>query len=191
LYAVFVPLLGWLFWGNALKAQHLFWVFLSLCGAAAICEVQSVDLNKGDAYTFLCAIVAALQILEVGRIAHRTHSPLLFTLWQSAWASVPPIVGALLMDPWPLFLNVHPLAVAGILILSLGATLLAFGIQARAQKVLDSSIVSLLFLLESPFGAAFGYVFLGELLSLGQLAGGTLILLAALGSVLTGRPRAA
>jgi drug/metabolite transporter (DMT)-like permease len=191
LYAVFVPLLGWLFLGNPLKARHWFWVFLSLCGAAAICEVQSLDLNRGDGFTFLCAIVAAIQILEVGRTAHQTHSPLLFTLWQSAWASVPPLLGALVMDPWPSFSNVHPLSVAGLLFLSLGATLLAFGIQARAQKILDSSIVSLLFLLESPFGAVFGVIFLGELLNLGQLAGGGLILLAALGSVVTDRPRAA
>lgn len=72
----------------------------------------------------------------------------------------------------------------GLLSLSLGSSLLGFFLQIRAQKELDASVASILFLLESPMSFIFAYFLLNERLSLLQSVGAALILLACLGASL-------
>jgi len=57
------------------------------------------------------------------------------------------------------------------------ATLLAFGIQTWAQKVLPPVRVALISALESVFAALWAAVLIGERLTLHELAGGALIVL--------------
>jgi drug/metabolite transporter (DMT)-like permease len=55
--------------------------------------------------------------------------------------------------------------------------MVAFTLQIVSQKKMPSHIVSMIFLLESPFAAFFGYQFLGETLSGLNLMGCALILI--------------
>jgi drug/metabolite transporter (DMT)-like permease len=63
----------------------------------------------------------------------------------------------------------------GMLALILGSTLLAFFLQVRAQKILQPTVASIFFLLESPLGLAFGFLLLNETLKPLQFAGAALI----------------
>ena len=157
---------------------------LSLLGAALICQLDSLEVSFGDWLTLGCAVAAAFQIIEVGRLTQRARSAYIFTLGQSLWASVPPLVGALLVEKAPAF-PLSGKSLAGIAVLIFGCTLLAFVVQSRAQRVLSPPVVSLLFLLESPFAALFAYFLLGETMTVAQLAGGALILTAAAASTRT------
>ena len=66
---------------------------------------------------------------------------------------------------------------AALLYLAVFATLLAFGIQTWAQKVLPPVRVALISALESVFAALWAAVLIGERLTLHELAGGALIVL--------------
>ncbi len=190
LYVVFVPIFARLFYGQRITIQHALWVGIALIGAALMCNLDWAQFTIGDALTLACAIACAVQILEVGRFSPRAKSVYLFTIGQCGVAAILPLIGALLFESPP----VLPLALlpfAGLGILVFGSTLLAFGIQAHTQRFLTASVVSLMFLLESPFAAFFGYLFLQESLTFLQAMGCLLILIAAVGTIRSDRPVAA
>lgn len=182
LYIVFVPMVGRLFYNERTSKLHSLWVALSLFGAALICQLNTFDVNLGDWLTLGCAVAAALQIVEVGRLTNRARSAYIFTLGQSFWGGLPPLIGAVLVEPLPsLPFTAH--AYWGLAVLIFGCTLLAFVIQSRTQRILSAPVVSLLFLLESPFAAAFAFFLFGETLTLAQAVGALLILGAAGGCI--------
>lgn len=190
LYVVFVPIFARIFYHHRITVQHFLWVAIALIGAALMCNLDFQQFNLGDGLTLACAVACAFQILEVGRYSPRAHSAYTFTIGQCGAAGVFPLLAAIALEAPPSF----PLAAvpfAGLFSLIFGSSLLAFGIQARTQRFLSAPVVSLLFLLESPFAAFFGYVILGESLSFLQAMGCLLILLAAVGTIRADRPAAA
>ena len=69
-------------------------------------------------------------------------------------------------------------SLSGLLFLSFFSSIVAFSIQVHAQKSLPPHIVGLIFLLESPFAALFGYLFLQEKLNIQNIIGGGLVMVA-------------
>jgi drug/metabolite transporter (DMT)-like permease len=161
-------------------------------------EMQAkMRLNWGDVLTLGCALAASGHIIAVGRavekvrqITGREVDSFRFNVHQSLWAGVP-----LLALTLPIFgVNVSPLGdeahawplanawaagwkpIGGLIMLAVGSTLIAFALQVRAQKSLDPSLASLIFLLESPFAAIFAFWLLGETLGGPQLLGAALIM---------------
>lgn len=190
LYVVFVPIFARLFYGHRITLQHFLWVAIALIGAALMCNLDLNQFNLGDGLTLACALACAFQILEVGRFSPRAHSSYVFTIGQCGVAGILPLIAAIFLEAPP----DYPLAAlpfAGLATLIFGSSLLAFGIQARTQRFLTAPVVSLLFLLESPFAAFFGYLILAESLTFLQAMGCLLILLAAVGTIRADRPAAA
>lgn len=177
LYVILVPLLRSLTRQERLHWQHWACVFLALLGTGFIVQIQKAStLNWGDLLTLICALFAALHIISVGQKALLTKNDFAFNTFQSfwigclAWASFP------FSDRWQL----EPLdlkAWIGLLVLGLGASMIAFFLQVRAQKDLSPSVVSLLFLLESPASCLFAFLLLNERLDSWQWLGAGLILL--------------
>jgi drug/metabolite transporter (DMT)-like permease len=137
--------------------------------------------NLGDLLTFIAALAAALHIIFVGRVSRQVDSPMAMNAWQSLVCAL--VTGAvyLALGEAPAVYDIQ--GVVGLLYLVVASTVMAFMLQIRAQQVLSPSTASLLFLLESPFAAVFGFIFLSEVLSLYQWVGAGLILAAAFLSV--------
>ncbi len=190
LYIIFVPILGRIFYGHRINREHFLWVLIALIGTGLMCNLDLQQFGVGDALTLLCAVAAAFQILDVGRFAPRSGSDYVFTIGQCGAAGLLPLVFAIAFEAPPTF-PLAALPLAGLLSLIFGSSLMAIVIQARVQRVLSASVVSLLFLLESPFAAFFGYLILGESLTFLQAMGCLLILLAAVGTIRADRPAAA
>jgi len=159
--------------------------------------LAKMRLNWGDVLTLGCALAASGHIIAVGRsvekarqLTGRELDSFRFNVHQSIWAGLP-----LLALTLPIFgVNVSPLGdqahtwpiasawaagwkpIAGLLMLAIGSTLIAFALQVRAQKSLNPSLASLIFLLESPFAAIFAFWLLGETLGGPQLFGAALIM---------------
>lgn len=182
LYIVFVPFLERLVLKTRIKFQHFIFVLIALVGSALICDLETSSWNLGDLLTLFCSICAASQIVSLEKHSTKIASAFVFNVFQTFWAGVLPLILAILFEAPPRF-PISERAALSILSLSLASTLLAFLIQVRSQKVLNSSTVSMLFLLESPFAALFAYLLLGEVLSVPQWLGALLILGGALGSV--------
>lgn len=182
LYVVFVPLLEGPLFGNRVPLSHGLWVALALLGTALICRLDIGDWNRGDLLTLACSVIATGQILALQHASTRIQSSFVFNLYQAVWAGILPTIFAVPFDTfarWPLPWE----AIGGLLILSFGVTMVGFLIQVRTQRVLQPSIVSMLFLLESPIAAFFAYLVFGETLTPSQWIGGFLIMVAAMGSI--------
>ncbi|TMB08051.1 MAG: DMT family transporter [Deltaproteobacteria bacterium] len=134
----------------------------------------AAETALGDALTLACAVVFAGQIVALGRAAPK-HPVLPLVLVQLA------TTGALAALAGPFVEAQHfsaaPRLWAALLYLAVFATLLAFGIQTWAQKVLPPVRVALISALESVFAALWAAVLIGERLTLHELAGGALIVL--------------
>lgn len=183
LYILFVPILEWVWLRRRLSALHGVCVLIALIGAALICQWHQSHWNVGDFLTLGCAFLGALHILLVSAVGTRIPSPFVFNAYQSLWAGVTPLTLALFLEPsipqwWP----PTTLSIVGILFLALVSSLIAFQLQIRAQRVLSPSTASLLFLLESPFAAFFGWLFFSEQLEPSQWVGATLVIGAAIGA---------
>jgi drug/metabolite transporter (DMT)-like permease len=185
LYVVFVPLLETVLFRKRLGRTQWFWVGLAVTGTAFMCEAFSKGFsggwNIGDFLTLLCSLAAAGHILSLEKLSH-SMPPTLLNWSQTVWA-------ALLNLPLCFFETspvraFTPRGLAGLAFLAFGSTMIAFLIQVRSQRVLSPSTVSLLFLLESPFATAFGFMILGEAVLQEQWAGAALILCASLGTIL-------
>jgi len=172
---VFTPLIEFVLFRKRPPTASLAGVLLAFCGMTFLSAPWS-DASQstlvGDFLTLLCAIVFAAQIVALGKVAPR-HPVLPMVLLQLA------TTGAMAALAGPFVEHQHfsgaPRLWAAIIYLALFATLLAFGIQTWAQKILPPVRVALISSLEPVFAAIWAAVLIGERLSGRELFGGALI----------------
>jgi len=184
LYIVFVPIAEFLFLRKSLSLLHWLWVACALWGTAWMCQVDLGPPFLGDWLTLLCSLAATAHIVWLEVIAKRIDKPFVYNSVQSFWSGMTALPFALMLEPLPR-LEWNAYAWLGMGSLVLGSTILAFAIQVRAQKILPASLVSMIFLLESPLAAFFAYLFMGETLTRTQGTGALLIFIASLGTLLS------
>ena len=190
LYSLFVPLIMMAFTGK--KYRSTFWclILMALIGMAMMCNLEIKGLNMGDFLTLLCAISAAFHILYIGLVANEISSPIEFNFLQNVFVAIFSVIIALIFKG-PVNLSpladLHSRAVHGILFLGIISSMISFTIQVVAQKKIPSHIVGLIFLMESPFAAIFGYYIFKEILSPLNILGGSLIMLAVILVPILGR----
>ncbi len=146
----------------------------------------------GDTLTLACAVVFAGQIVALGRIAPR-HPVLPLLLLQLATIAVIAALAGPLVEAQ--HFSGAPRLWLALLYLAIFATLLAFGVQTWAQKILPPVRVALISSLEPVFAALWAALLIGERLTTRELVGGALIVLGVVvgeaGSALRARARAA
>lgn len=184
LYVIWVPLFR--FFYSKERMGRIYWgsVVTALAGTVLILDWHQTDLsqfNMGDILTLICSFLAAYHIIVVGKRAPLSENDFAFNTFQSLWVAIP----CLLILPfsqkgWSLG-ELDNLAWIGLASLTFGSSLIAFFLQVRAQKVVSPSTASLLFLLESPMSCFFAFWLLNERLSLLQVFGAFLIILACVG----------
>lgn len=187
LYVVFVPFAAQILGLDRLLFRHLVWVLLALAGLALFQDLQFSNWTLGDSLTLLAALAATMHILSVAKHAPRSRSPYLLNLWQVFWTGMLSLLLFPLGSRWSL-MNFDLGTSLGFISLVLGAGLIAFYLQIRAQEKIPPNLASLLFLLESPFSAFFAYWLLSERFSGLQWIGGGVILGSCILAILTERP---
>ena len=177
LYVIIVPFLNvLLFKARSAWFTYLFAV-LALIGTFMLIGGKWDHVNKGDLLILACSFIAAFHIIYIGKNSDKIGNAFRFNNFQSFWCLMVLLPFLPFQDHITLLTN-RWLPWLGILSLGLASSLVAFYLQIRAQKVLTDSTASMLFLLESPFAAFFGYLLLKEQLGLWQTLGAVLILAA-------------
>lgn len=196
LYVLFIPLyysmmkhcqLSWRYWG---------WVIMALGGIALLIQGPWETLNVGDGLTLLSALCVAGHVITCNAHPKALASPWWFNLGQllylgfyaliflcvdtlihsSTWS----ILGEFYEERWNLLIQT-PVAWWSLFHLVILSSMVAFYCQARAQQQLSPTVVSILYLLESPLAILFAYIFLSEVISLTQFTGCLLVLGSAFG----------
>lgn len=183
LYVILVPLINaWLFkapsyWKNYALAA------VALLGTFILMDADLQNLNAGDLWTLGCSVFAAFHIIYIGAISNRVGNAFRFNNFQSLWCLV--VISPLLLtqetiktssDQW--------LPWVGVISLGAASSVIAFYLQVRTQKILSDSTASMLFLLESPFAALFGFLLLSERLTWFQISGAIIIMITSILQIL-------
>jgi drug/metabolite transporter (DMT)-like permease len=196
LYVIIVPIVGGVFFHQKIQKIHYVLGVTAFIGMGLLLNIHNLNefqLNKGDLLTFGCAVAAAFHITVVGRIAKEVRSPFRFNNYQNLWITLLVLPFFIYQKQhanislWPAHVSLR--SVIAVLILCFTVSMLAFFLQVRAQKKLNTTTASLLCLLEAPNAFLFAALFLNESLNLEQVAGVALILGSSALSVYLDRPQ--
>lgn len=180
LYTLFIPLLMMMFFKK--RYHYVFWILTAtaIFGMLLLCNLNFNDFNIGDLFTLVCAIFAAIHIIYIGEITQHIGSAVEFNFLQIFFVGIEATIIALVIKgPINIFtsLNGKATAVFGILFLGILSSMFAFTVQVIAQRKVKPHIAGLIFLLESPIAAFFGYLVFKESMSVTNIIGACLILI--------------
>ncbi|MDR1040320.1 MAG: DMT family transporter [Deltaproteobacteria bacterium] len=173
LYVVMVPLLS-IALGRIPGPPVWIGLVLGVSGLWLIAGPQAGfgKLNLGDVLTLLSAAFIALHMIVTARFANRVD-PARFVTVQIGIASLVSFAIALARGSMPdasVFWLSLPFTLFGIVSLAGG-----FVIQTTAQRSMRASEVALMLQLQGVFGAVFGMIFLGEVMTPTMWAGAALV----------------
>ena len=185
-YVLFIPVFG-IFLGR--RAGFNVWggVALALVGTYLLC-VQGADVawhvGAGEGLVLLCAVFFAFQMMVVERFI-RTCDLLRFSFLQVAVAGLVnlPFVflpGEMARTSWDGFVR----GISSILFLGILSSGVAYSLQNRGQAKVSASVAAIITSLEGVFATGFGWLVLGNVLTLRQLLGCAFVLAAVLFSQL-------
>jgi drug/metabolite transporter (DMT)-like permease len=184
---VLTPLLGALL----LRQAPGRWPVTGACVAAvglACLSLQRLEVRKGDALVFACAVAFATHILLLGRYAPRLSTYRLAVV-QLATAGLLALIWAGLAGD--LAVPASSEVWVALAITSVAASAGAFLIQTRAQREVSPTRTAVIFTMEPVFAGLFGFLLAGERLSGRGWLGAGLILAGMLTAELGGRLPAA
>ncbi len=190
LYSLLIPLIMMIFRGKKYRGSFWLLILMALIGMAFMCNLEVKDLNKGDFITLLCSFSAAFHIMYIGKVATSIDSPVEFNFLQNFFVAIFSIVLAIIfkgMVSFSALADVHSDAMKGLLFLGIVSSMISFTIQVVAQKKIPAHIAGLIFLMESPFAALFGYIVFKEALSPMNIFGAVLIMLSVILVPILGR----
>ncbi len=190
LYVVIIPILNHFFFKTLVHKRTYVYASLALLGTYILTGANFDEVKWGDILTLMGSVVVALHILWIERISPQILDSFSFNNYQSLFAALA-FFPMTFLDPWPNVFAASSRALASVVFLALGSSLIGFWIQIRAQKILNPFTASLLFLLESPFAFFFGVWLLQEEPSQIKLLGAFLILMAAALSILSAQTKPA
>ncbi|BEV68846.1 hypothetical protein Bb109J_c2266 [Bdellovibrio bacteriovorus] len=184
LYVILVPLFNAWFFKSSGNWKNYALTVLALLGTFILVDANLSGINSGDLWTLGCSVFAAFHIIYIGKISNKVGNAFRFNNFQSAWCllALTPLLLTQERSNW-VVTDYKP--ILGILCLGLGSSIIAFYLQIRTQKVLSDSTASMLFLLESPFAALFGFLILSERLSWFQISGAVIIMIASVLQIMT------
>lgn len=174
LYVVLVPVLS--VWWLRREPSRSAWtgVMIATAGLAVLSVSGSVLPTWGDVLVLLCALAFAVHIVSVSKWSG-PHDPVVLTVAQIGVAALlnhlfafmhgdrlPPVISSSVL--WALVLT-------GVL-----ATAVAFLLQNVLQPYTTPTHTALIFTTEPVFGAVFGYILAGDVLSWRGYFGGAMII---------------
>lgn len=183
LYALFIPLIMMTLTGKKYRSTFWMLIVMALFGMALMCNLEVNDLNRGDFLTLLCALSAAFHIMYISHVSAHIESAVEFNFLQNVFVGLFSLFIAFVVSG-PVSLaplaNVHSESLKGLLYLAVISSMISFTIQVVAQKKIPAHIAGLIFLMESPFAALFGYLIFNEVLNSLNIVGALFIMLSVL-----------
>ncbi|MFM9913877.1 MAG: DMT family transporter [Methylophilaceae bacterium] len=178
LAVVFTPLFAKVFLNAPPTKQQVFGTMLATIGLGLL-TIRDFSVQSGDVLALGCAIFFALHIIILSKISKNGDVEVL--------AFVQVLVVALLSLAWSTAAGEMSLpptnqAVSTILILGIGGTAIACFVQTKAQVLTAPTKIALILVLEPVFGGIFGYFLAGDRLTMLNMLGAALIVLAMLAS---------
>ena len=174
---VFVPYLYFLFFNKRVDKYNIISVVVAMIGMLILMYDNEFlkGINKGDIYTFICAIMIAFNVVTGSYFLKKyDFDPALFVLINILISMVLSIIFMLLFDSFSA--NISVIDLWPLLFLGVFNTAIGFLVQSYALKISVPTRVSLIVSLESVFAAIGSVLIINEVLSIQIVIGGILII---------------
>lgn len=186
MYMLLVPVIGFVFLKR--KNTWLVWfaVLLGVTGMYFLCITDKFSLSHGDFLVCMCAFVFSFHIIFCDHYV-KLADPIGMSAVQFVTATVISVIAAFVFEKpsaEKLISALVPIIYCGIVSGGIGYTL-----QIVAQKYTDPTVASLLLSMESVFAAIAGALILSERMSVRELIGCAIMLVAVILVQLPGRER--
>lgn len=174
MYVVFVPLLGAIIGAKTDKKDALC-ALLALFGFAVMSLRFDGGMTKGDWITLISAVGFSAQMLAVNHYVDKDNYLLLAVIQSGACGIMGLIIGFIVESPTlASFHNALPILMYTTFI----PTCIGYTGQIVGQRYTSPTAAGLILSLEAVFAAIFGALFLGEVMSLREVAGSAIIFIA-------------
>jgi drug/metabolite transporter (DMT)-like permease len=174
LSVLLVPLLGYALYRHRPRPQTIAGVVLATIGLfLLLAHLAEFKMSLGELLTLICAVMFGLQILFLGRFVATSDYRQLMLLQMAGVAVLCSIAIPIFEKP---FVSWNSSLVWALAITSLPATAFALYVQARAQRLTTANHAALIFSLEPFFAALFAFWILGQVLTVREWIGGSLVL---------------
>jgi drug/metabolite transporter (DMT)-like permease len=178
LYVVLVPVFVFFIWRRKISWISLAATLIAAFGVGLLSLQGEFRLAPGDLLELFGALLWALHVILVGRLADQGIDFVWFAVVQFSVCGLLSLLLAVGLDPQgAAAFSVTWQAVLYSALVPIG---LGFTLQAVGQKGAPAVDAAIILSMEAVFGTLFGYLFLNELLSPRQLVGCVLILAAML-----------
>lgn len=177
LYIILVPVLG-RFLGRTIPRIILICVPMAVVGFYLLCVNGDFSISFGDFLVFCCAVFFAVHILVIDHFLMCRADGVRLAWIQFGMTFLVSAVLVLCFEKVtlaPLWAARWPLLYTAVL-----SSGVAYTCQIIGQKYTDPATATLIMSLESVFAALSGWLFLGELMSLREVAGCILVFIAVL-----------
>lgn len=176
LYLVLVPVVLFLVWRERIFWHSMMAVAMAVFGTFLLSTGGRFEFRLGDVLEFIGALFWAIHVIVVGKFG-KNYDPATFSVGQLVICGAFNMVVGLFVEPLALVSSRLVIAILYTAILSLG---LCYTLQIWAQRHTPPADAALILGLESVFAVLFGWMFLGESLTIFQSLGCVIIFLAVL-----------
>lgn len=174
---IFIPFIAFIVFRQAISLYVVLGALLALAGLWLLTGQSGLGLGLGEGYTLVCALFVALHILYTDKFVRRYDVMLLVALQFGVVALYALILGVA-VDGSVIPESLSTDLMLALVVTVLFATIFAFWAQTSMQQFTTATKTALIFTMEPLSAALFGYLYIDEVLSFAQLAGGLLIVLA-------------
>lgn len=179
LNVIFVPFLGYLFFKDKININVLVATFVAIFGLYLLTMSGTLQFEKGEFLTLLCAILFALQIIFTGKFSKEVNVFLL-VLFQLITVSILSLIFSLSLDSVTFSIPYDYAFFKAVIITAVFATVYAFLIQTYMQQFTTATKTAIIFTMEPVSAAIFAYITVNEILTSTQLMGAIFIIVATL-----------
>lgn len=172
LYMVIIPICMYFWKGMRPHIFSILAIFISMPGMYLMTECGVGGINRGDLITLIAAFAAAWHIVMTGEFSKR-HPVVPLVTCQFVIAAI--ICGIVAMIRGGVTIHIPMVAWGSLAITSVFATCVAFMVMTFMQRYVDTTRAGIIFAMEAVFGALFGYVIGGEILTTAALFGAGLM----------------
>jgi drug/metabolite transporter (DMT)-like permease len=179
LNVICVPFLTYLFFKDKIKLNVLIATFIAVIGLYLLTMSGTLEFEKGEFLTLVCAILFALQIIFTGKFSNQVNVFLL-VLFQLITVSILALIFSLSLDSATFNISYNYAFFKAVIITAIFATVYAFLIQTYMQQFTTATKTAIIFTMEPVSAAIFAYFTANEVLTIVQFIGAVLIILATL-----------
>jgi drug/metabolite transporter (DMT)-like permease len=174
LAVVFTPILAWKILKLKLNWQQLLSAFIAAIGLGFL-TMNELRLNRGDLLVLCCALFMALHIILLSKVS-RNHDSEVLAFIQVSVVALMSLIWSSGVGQMSVPNNFQ--AISTLLIMGIAGTSVAYYVQTKAQIASSPSTIALILVLEPLFGGLFGYLLAGDRLTMANMFGAILIIIA-------------